>query len=277
MIYFFDGSKEAFLTAFLLAYGDENAVLTAGICQLALGQKSVFVRAEPDKARRCAARLRELDGKCMQDLDLILRSGDADRGQIAFLYLQLIAVRKRPVRGELADDAVSAAAECIRRVRLEVHRLKGFVRFLECACGALYAPLSPDHDVCNLLLPHFKSRIPAIPFVLHDVRRAKAAVWDGKHAFCAPLEKAQIVLAADEPGWQALWREYYASVNIPSRRRLAQMKGYMPVRYWKFLTELAPDVCANNVTTTNASLPEAQDASLRPNGSPRSRYGSDPL
>ena len=32
-------------------------------------------------------------------------------------------------------------------------------------------------------------------------------------------------------------KKYYAAVNIPSRERLAQMRGYMPARYWKFLPE----------------------------------------
>lgn len=268
MIYFFDGSKDAFLTAFLLAYRDEEAVLTTGSRQLALGQESVFVRADAEKARCCAARLKELDAKCLKDLSLLLRSGEADRGQIAFRYLRLIAQRKRPVRGELAEPAVADASECIRRVTFEAHRLKGFVRFMECASGALYAPISPDNDVCALLLPHFRGRLPKIPFVIHDVRRAKAAVWDGEHAFEAPLGRAEIALAADESGWQALWRQYYASVNIPSRERLRQMKGYMPVRYWKFMPE-NPSAAIGDlpVRAPIASPSGSQDGAPRPRGS----------
>lgn len=237
MIYFFDGSKEAFLTAFLLAYRDGEALLTAGEKQLSIGQKSVFVRADPAMAAKCERRLLELDKRCMDDLSFLLRSGEGMRGQTAFLYLRLIAQRGRPVRGELAEDAVSEATECIRRIKLEAHRLKGFVRFLECASGALYAPVSPVNDVCDLLLPHFRGRLGHIPFVLHDVPRGKAAVWDGAHAFLAPLQHAEIVLSSDEAGWQALWRRYYNAVTLPSRARLKQMKGYMPVRYWKFLPE----------------------------------------
>lgn len=273
MIYFFDGTKEAFLTAFLLAYRDENALLTAGSRQLALGQKSIFVRTDEKMAEKCERRLTELDQGCMRELDLLLRSGEDMRGQIAFRYFRLIAQRRRPVRGELAQDAVTEASECIRRVKLEAHRLKGFVRFMECASGALYAPISPDNDVCDLLLPHFRGRLPHIPFVLHDVRRAKAAVWDGMHAFTAPLERAEVVLSSDEDGWQALWRRYYATVNIPSRERLKQMKGYMPVRYWKFMPE-KPAAATGDLpfTAPNATAPAEQDAAPRPSGSPRPSF-----
>ena len=266
MIYFFDGSKDAFLTAFLCAFRDEDAYLTTGSRQLSLGQQSVFVPADRKRARRCAQRLTSFDGRCMHDLDMLLRSGEAERGQTPFCYLRLPADRKRPVRGEFAEDAVRQASECIRRVGLEAHRLKGFVRFMECESGALYAPIAPDHDVSDLLLPYFRARLPNIPFVIHDVRRSKAAVWDGNHTFTAPLARAEIALSADEAGWQTLWRQYYASVNIPSRERLKQMKGYMPVRYWKFMPE-NPSAVVGAFTAPPASRAGSQDGAPRPHGS----------
>lgn len=272
MIWFFDGSKDAFLTTFLLAYRDEHPIVSAGSHQLSLGQECVFVRADENKARRCEARLKELDKNCMRDLDLLLRSGESDAPRIAFEYFRLIAERGRPVRGMLAEDAVAKATECIRRVTFEVHRFKGFVRFLESASGALYAPISPDHDIADLLVPHFRGRIPDIPFVIHDVRRGKAAVWDGAHAFLAPLEEAEIVLSADETAWQALWKQYYRSVNIPSRERIRQMKGYMPVRYWKFMPE--DPASAADRTARGASVQKSPDAAPRPPESPRSPHGS---
>ncbi len=237
MIYFTDGSKEAFLTAFLMAFNDEEAYIGSSRTQLLLGQRTVPVAADRERAARVEKRLTELDKNCMHDLFYLLRSGEAQREQIAFRYLKFLAKQGRPVREMLAEAAVTDAMECIRRVTFEIHRLHGFVRFLESESGALYAPLSPDHDVVDLLVPHFRARLPGYPFVLHDVSRKKAAVYDGKHVFVAPLDRAEIVLSADEAEWQSLWRRYYQSVNIPSRERLKQMKGYMPVRYWKFMPE----------------------------------------
>lgn len=241
MIYFYDGTKEAFLTALLLAFPDEEAVLSSGNRQLTLGAETVFVRTNRERAARAEARLLALDKDCMHDLDLLLRSGMPDRDAVALAYFKLIAARGGPVRKMLAEDAVIAAQECMRRVSFEVHRFHGFVRFLESASGALYAPISPDNDICDLLVPHFRARLPQYPFVIHDVKRKKAAVYDGDHAFLAPLERAEIVLSASEDDWQKLWRKYYQSVNIPSRERLKQMRGYMPVRYWKFMPEKFSD------------------------------------
>ena len=114
---------------------------------------------------------------------------------------------------------------------------------METASGALYAPCSPDNDIVDLLARHFRARLPQFSFVLNDVGRKKAAVYDGKNIFVAPLHHADVVLSADETEWKKLWQRYYVAVNIPSRERLKQMRGSMPVRYWKFLPEkqIPPD------------------------------------
>lgn len=239
MIYFFDGSKEAFFTAFLAAYADEEAFVTCTQTQLSLCQQSVYIRANAQQAQRAENRFKTLDKHCLHELDYLLRSGEANRAQIAFRYFRLIAQKQRPVREMLAEEVVIAATECIKRVGIEIHRMKGFIRFIESASGALYAPFSPDHDICDLLVPHFRARFPKYPFLLHDVTRKKAAVYDGSHSFLVPLDQAEVVLSANEQELNALWKRYYASVNIPSRERLKQMRGYMPVRYWKFLPEVA--------------------------------------
>ena len=237
MIYFYDGSKEAFLTALAAAFCDDDAVLTSGNKQLTLGQQTVFVTADLARAEKIKKRLLTFDRSCMKDLDYFLRSGDKDKDATAFRYFRLLARKKQPVRGMFAEPAVVAAAECIRRITVELDHMRGFIRFMESASGALYAPFSPDHDIVDLLMPHFCARLVNYPFVLHDIARKKAGVYDGAHIFFAPLERTEVVLSADEAAWQDLWRDYYKSVNIPERERLKQMRQYLPVRYRKHMTE----------------------------------------
>ncbi len=237
MVYIFDGTKSGFLTAFVVAYSDPDAVVASDKIQLLLGQTPVFVKTDEARAEKVKNRLLAFDRDCMRDLDTLLRSGMERREQIAFGYFRVLAREKRPVSKRLAEKEVFEAVECMKKVGHEIHKFHGFIRFMETASGALYAPFAPDNDICELLLPHFRARLPQFPFVLHDIKRKKAAVYDGEHSFVAPLNQAEILLSASETGWQALWKGYYKAVNIPSRERLKQMKGYMPVRYWKFLPE----------------------------------------
>lgn len=237
MIYFFDGTKNGFLTAFLQAYSDPEALLTSKDGQLPLGQTPVFIQTQPTRAQKAQERLLCFDPDCMRDLDILLRCGEKDNEQVAFRYLRLLTKNKRPIGEMLAEQDVFHAVRYIKKVRLEIHRFHGFIRFIQTESGALYAPFSPDNDICDLLAPHFKARLPQFPFVLHDVSRKKATVYDGKNVFNAYLPTADVVISADETQWQALWKEYYRAVNIPCRERLKQMRGYLPARYWKFLPE----------------------------------------
>ena len=237
MLYQFDGTKNGFLTAFVKAFQDEDAFLSSKTVQPLIGQGQVCVETDLKVAEKAQNRLLSFDRACMNDLDILLRSGMDNHEQIAFRYFRLLAKIKLPVGKRLADLDVFRAVECMKKVRFEIHRFHGFIRFMETASGALYAPFSPDNDICDLLAPYFKGRFPHFPFVLHDVKRQKAAIYDGNTIFTAPLSEAQILLSANELEWQALWKNYYAAVNIPSRERIQQMKGFMPTRYWKFLPE----------------------------------------
>ncbi len=238
MLYIFDGTKNGFLTTLPKAFEDGEAQVSSKRVQLLLGQGQVCVETNISLAERVKNRLLCFDRESMNDLDFLLRSGEENNEQIAFCYFRLLAKEKHPVRSRLADLEVFRAVECMKKVGHEIHKFHGFIRFMETKSGALYAPFSPDNDICDLLAPHFRARLPHYPFVLHDVGRKKACVYDGANLFVAPLEKAEVLLSADELAWKGLWKKYYQAVNIPSRERLNQMRGYMPARYWKFLTEI---------------------------------------
>ena len=240
MIYLFDGTKSGFLTAFCAAFCDKNALLTSTQAQLRLGEDCIRVPTNFNTAKKAEDRLSSFDPDFAQDLDTLFRSGMPDREQVAFRYFRALATQKAPVSKRLADPDVFTAVEYIKKIRHEIHKFHGFVRFMETASNALYAPITPDNDICDLLAPHFKARFPLFPFVIHDVKRKKAAVYDGKNVFVAPLKQANVVLSANETQWQNLWRGYYRATTVAARtsaEREKQMRGNMPVRYWNFLTE----------------------------------------
>ena len=239
MVYFYDGTKYGFLTAFLQAFTDKSAMLFSGaFTQLPLGQAVWQVDTDEKLAKKAETRLLSFDNGCINELALLLRAKEKNGEQIAFNYLCFLATCKRPVREELTEKCVFDAQTLLKKIRLEIHRLHGFIRFMQTENGVLYAPFSPDYDVCDLLLPHFRARLTDIPLVLHDVFRKKACFYDGKTAFVAPLDKTDVLLSNDETAWQTLFQKYYQAVNIPERERLKQMNGYMPKRYQKFMTEL---------------------------------------
>lgn len=239
MIYYVvDGSEDCFYTAVFDAYGQKDAIITSeSNLQTELGSTITEVTADREKAQRVKTKLRLLDSGAENEIRLALKSCDALKENAAMEYIRLIIRQGGAVRQMLAHPAAMEMSDIVGRVTGEVHRLKGFLRFMENAQGVLYAPFSPDNDITDLIAPHFAERFKNQRFVIHDVKRKIAAMYDGEQIIITFADNAEIYLSEYEKYFEDLWKQYYKSVNIESRPHERQMKGYMPVRYWKFLPE----------------------------------------
>lgn len=238
-VYVTDGTPDCFYTAVFSACTDKDGVITsAKNLQLRLGAEIVPVRADEKKCERVKRRLKEYDRGAERDVSLLLRRGCETRETTALEYIRLIVAKKAPVRNMLSHPAVIEAMTEIRKVTGETHNFTGFLRFMEGENGVFYAPFSPDNDILELILPHFMRRLASQPFVIHDVSRKKAALYNTRECVIADTdERVSVALSDYEKGFQQLWQLYYRSVNIAQRPHEKQMKGYMPVRYWKFMPE----------------------------------------
>lgn len=237
-IYVTDGTVKGFFTAVFDAYLDENAYLTALPCfQQKIFDRFISVKSDEEKAKRVVKKLYALSAQGTREIFSILRTPAEDKEQTAFLYAKRIVKYGGGARSRLTDPVVRHALDLSGKVWTEVHRLKGFLRFRETAEGVFYAPCSPDNDVVELLTPHFIERFRGVPFLIHDVKRGLAAMYNGKDRLFVSVGEAEINLSEKEVAFSALWKKYYRTVNIQSRKNLRQQKNYMPVRYWSMLTE----------------------------------------
>jgi probable DNA metabolism protein len=238
-VYMTDGSVEGFFTAVFDAYLDKDGYIASmsGAFQTALGDRFIEVSPSREKSTRVVDKLREVDRLSLGEIDYALRTAAPDREQVAFLYIRLLMKRRAPVRGMLTSPEVRRLRDLCDRVASERHQLSGFLRFQETATGVYYAPCSPDNDLVDLLMPHFVARFKNTPFVIHDVSRAVAGIYNGDEWLVSPVQKAELVLSEAEENFLNLWKKYYHTVYIPARKNTKQMKGYMPVRYWKFMSE----------------------------------------
>ena len=237
-IYLTDGTAETFFTAVFDAYRDADAFLSPSrALQTALDDRFIPVLPSKEKSARVVKKIRSIDKNCLYDLDCALRTPAEDRERAAFAYIRLLIRHNAPIRGMLTFPEVRRIAELSDQVGSERHRLSGFLRFQETDDGVFYAPCSPDNDVIDLLLPHFVARFKNARFVIHDVSRKIAGIYNGNEWLVSPVGTADIVLSENEESFSALWKKYYHTVYIPARKNTRQMKGYMPVRYWKFMPE----------------------------------------
>lgn len=238
MIYYFcDGTPESFFTAVFDAYNKECFITSDSEIQLSLGCETVRVLADAEKCRRVLQGLKQYDHNAEEDILTALRNCSAQKEQVCFLYIKCIFERKTAIKNAYSLPAVVDFNDLLYKITGETHRLKGLLRFKETANGTFYAPYSPDNNITDLLMPHFAARFKAEKFVIHDIERGIAGLYNGEYWITAHIGKAEICLSENESAFESLWKEYYKSVNVKERPHEKQMKRSMPVRYWKFLPE----------------------------------------
>lgn len=236
-IYITDGTLPCFYTAVFYAYPHPSVITSDSNVQLSFDSEIINVVAEEEKSGRVRDKLISYDELADDEINLVLRCCDTLKEQTSFEYIKLLMRHKSAVRGMLSDPTVLEFTQMRNRVTGETHRMKGFLRFMETSQGMLYAPYSPDNDITELLAPHFAERMKTYKFVIHDLKRKKAALYNGEEWIMSPAGEAEVYLSEYERSFETLWKKYYRSVNIADRPHDKQMKGYMPVRYWKFLPE----------------------------------------
>jgi probable DNA metabolism protein len=138
----------------------------------------------------------------------------------------------------LADDTVFKVADTFRRVEHEVHKMLGFVRFQQVEGGIYYASISPDFNIVELLAPHFAERLSDQKWIIHDVRREIAALFNKGKWIMTEFTAEDIPRDTDEEKYyKRLWKEFFNTLAIPSRRNPRLQRRLMPRRYWEHLPE----------------------------------------
>ena len=138
------------------------------------------------------------------------------------------------------NDTIIAIDTLLRKVRLEVHRFYGFVRFKEIKTNTFYATIEPDHAILPLLSGHFTKRFSNQNFIIHDVRRHTALVYKPQETYFYYLtseESTQLCNLSFNDPFESLFQTFYTSTTIPERVNLTLQKRRMPLRYWKHLIE----------------------------------------
>ncbi len=126
-----------------------------------------------------------------------------------------------------------------KKINVEKERMLQFVRFSVVEKDILYGRVAPDNDVLELIAGHFCDRYRNDPFIIHDVGRNKALVGHGGSWYISAFTGADIPeISADERHYRRLWKSYFENIAIKERTNPRCQKNFMPVRYWKHLTEM---------------------------------------
>ncbi|QHI68985.1 TIGR03915 family putative DNA repair protein [Tichowtungia aerotolerans] len=238
--YIHNGSIDGRLSALSVALADsltpEDIQPEAGH-QVSLFGSDVLVESDDAAARKLMRRIREdISSQAVRHVMYVLLSDLPNLDLSLYFYLREGLIRGKDVDRWHANPAVKAVHDVSQKVGGEIHRLKGLLRFRELDDGTLWAPVEPDHQVLLPLAHHFRRRLPGERGIIHDMRRNLAIGWNRDSVdYVAPPESFQTSENEDEV--QQLWQTYFRSATIRERMNPGLQRQWMPVRYWKWLTE----------------------------------------
>lgn len=240
-----DGSFEGFLRALAhaLEAGDEAPDFTDGADEADGGlfrELAVDAPMAPEVA--LAFRERFVAASCREAFATLRHAFYSRRRGVERLLWEYVCLgfeQGERICSMLADRRVNQVDRLARAVAREAHKYKGFVRFRELEQGVLYARIEPEYDILVFLAPHFVRRVGDRSWMIHDLRRSAAALYDlnGWRLVNGVTLTGSPEYTRDEDEFSRLWRLYFQRLAIEARHNPKLQQQHVPLRSRKHLVE----------------------------------------
>ncbi len=142
-----------------------------------------------------------------------------------------------------ADEDSLYLSKMYKSVHREKHRMEAFVRFRQMKDGLYAAVVEPDFNVLPIISDHFEERYADQFWLIYDARRKFGIYYNQRDVKGVEIEfdfeafKTETSWDENEQLFQTLWKNYFRSTNIISRKNSKLHVQHMPKRYWKYLVE----------------------------------------
>lgn len=251
----YDGTFEGFLTAVFQIY--EEKLTDASIERKELATETFFseystVITDLEKANRVWKGLSKF---CSYEVkNNIYKAFLSEFNGIEntlYYFIKRSLSEKKSIAKDFTDPEILKIAKIVKMVNREKHRMDAFVRFRLTKDGLYFATVSPDFNVLPLNARHFKNRYADQQWLIYDLRRKYGIYYNLKEVTYVSLQVSEEVnstssatyyFTENEQAFQELWKNYYTSTNIVSRKNMKLHLQHVPKRYWKYLSEKTPNL-----------------------------------
>lgn len=237
MIYLYDGTIEGLFTVIFNAYKvllEVNGI-SKRTSQVDFISDRIKCPTELDKAKRVKDSIIKNFSYSFYESVLKVFAAPSEKKEIAIAK----TLKKLYTKGfyylESADEDVIEFRNLLKRVSGEIHSYKGLLRFDE-KDGILFAKFEPQNDILVFVYQHFRRRLVNEKFVIADLRRDKAVVYNGERGNFFDFEMAEDLKSTD--AYVDLWLSFYDAVAIDERKNEKLRMQNMPRKYWNQLPEM---------------------------------------
>lgn len=246
----YDGTFEGFISAVFDVYKmriSEVRIVKYNNETSMLFTQNIEVIFEETKFNRVKNKLVEYLGNSgFQSLWKVTLSELPEVEDILLGVIRYAFLKKQNILGDFGNGYVLQLQEILKKIGREKHRMDAFIRFKLANDGIYYATVEPDFDVIPLVCNHFKNRYADQQWVIYDIKRNYGFYYN-----LTTVQRVEIQEGANksnklllEIGWheneqdfQKLWKNYFNSTTIKSRKNKKLHLQYVPKRYWKYLIE----------------------------------------
>ena len=212
----YDGTFDGFLTGGFEGY--EKKIKIFNIQNIAVAQDSLFaqsyaVQTEEVKANRVWSSLKKrLTPQACHQLYCAFLSERTGIEDVMLRYIQKSLKSKRSIATDFSDDDVLKVLPLIRK--------------------------------------HFLKRYADQQWIIYDLKRDYGLYYNLHKVDIVnfqfdknfdPTKASSDMFDEDELVFQTLWRDYFKSTNIKSRKNMRLHIQHVPKRYWKYLSEKLPE------------------------------------
>lgn len=249
MIYVFDGSLEGLLTAVFEWYERKPGQVTLSLEKMYQPDaftESFAIQNDRTKADRVWTGLqKKLSKEWMRKFYCAYLYEIPEIFNSLFLFTIYIFQNLAGAEKNYGNEHVLAVSKAAKSVEREKHRMEAFIRFQHTKDGIFYCGIDPDFNVLPLILSHFKHRYADQKWIIYDLKRHFGLFYDLNTVEEITMEinsqalkqPAAHQLNEKEELYAHLWKDYFKSTNIVSRKNTKLHIKHVPKRYWKYLTE----------------------------------------
>ena len=250
--YLYDGSFYGLLTVIYESYYSHtipvniSQALGASDSQESFLTTYKLINTDSEKAEKVYnAILHKICFQALDNLYLAFLSSIKGKELIIYNYIKLGFNIGKAIDSHLYTQEVSDLHKIVKKVTKEVHAMSGFIRFTYIN-NFYYATYKPDHNISELIAPHFADRFADQYFIIHDIRRNIAIIYDTKEWILTSFYESELqelstfdeeLTSNNNICYEKLWKEYFVNIAIKQRRNERQQKRSMPKRYWENMLE----------------------------------------
>ena len=246
VVYLYDGSFEGFLCCVYESFAQHELPFAVWTPQreTATLYPVKDIATDPAVARRVFASFgKKLGAETEYLVSRDFLSGQEDKELLLLRFLHLaFALGPGTVKRE-GHPVVAPLYAMKKSLDWEVDKFQGFVRFEE-HDGMLGAVIHPKNYILPLLRPHFCGRFPEEDFMIYDAVHQAVLLHEGRSTrlleLAAPLELPPP--SAREQQFQALWTQFYKTLEIKARHNEKGRMTHCPKRFWADMVEMKEEL-----------------------------------